>query len=91
MHGRACKQCIFRSYNIYISAIRFDENPFTCQCEKEDKKAYGSQISHFYESFLNDIIAVKGLKVLHDTRAVSVLWLGRTVRTSGGLTSPSLT
>ena len=39
MHGRACKQYIFRSYNINIfSATRFDGDPFRCQCEKEDKK-----------------------------------------------------
>ena len=90
MRGSACKQYIFRSYNICINAMRFDENPFTFQCEKEDKKAYGSQISLFYGSFSDDIMAVKGLKALHDTRAVSALWLGRTVRTSGGRTRPSL-
>ena len=33
MHGRACKQYIFR-----FSAMRFDENPFTCQCKKKKKK-----------------------------------------------------
>ena len=37
MHGRACKQYIFRSYNTYtFNAMRFDENPLTGQCEKED-------------------------------------------------------
>jgi len=41
--------------------MRFDEIPFTCLCEKEDKKALGFQISHFYGSFSNDIMAVKGL------------------------------
>ena len=30
--------------------------------EEEEKKAYGFQISHFYGSFSNDIMAVKGLK-----------------------------
>ena len=29
--------------------------------QNEGKKAYGYQISHFYESFSNDIMAVKGL------------------------------
>ena len=43
-----------------FSDVRFDEIPFTCQCEKEDKKGSGFQISHFYGSFSNDIIAVKG-------------------------------
>ena len=41
--------------------MRFDEIPFTSQCEKEDRKAEGFQISHFYGSFSNDIMAVKGL------------------------------
>ena len=33
--------------------------------EKEDKKAKGFLISHFYWSFSSDIIAVKGLKSCH--------------------------
>ena len=36
MHERTWKQDIFQSYNIY--AMPFDKIPFTCQCEKEDKK-----------------------------------------------------
>ena len=40
-HGRAaCKEYIFRSYNTStLNAKHFDENPFTCQCEKEDRNA----------------------------------------------------
>ena len=37
----------------------FNENPFKCQYEKEDKKASMFQISHFYGSLSND---VKGLR-----------------------------
>ena len=38
----------------------FDENLFTCQCEKKTKtKAEGFQISHFYWSFSSEIMAVK--------------------------------
>ena len=44
-----------------FSAVRFDETLFTYQCEKEDKKAVRFQISHFYGSFLSDILAVKRL------------------------------
>ena len=44
--------------------MRFDDNPFTCQSEKEDKKAEGSQIWHCSGSFSNDIMAVKGLQKL---------------------------
>ena len=42
----------FQSYNTStLSGMRFDENPFMCLCGKEDKKAEGFQISHFYGSF----------------------------------------
>ena len=41
--------------------MSFDVNPFTYQCEKENKKASAFQILHFYLSFSNDIMAVKGL------------------------------
>ena len=44
-----------------FKAMHFDENPFTCQCEKEVKQAEKFQIVHFYGSFLNDIMTVKGL------------------------------
>ena len=39
----------------------FDENPFTCQREKEGKKAQGLHVSHFYWLFSSDVMAVKGL------------------------------
>ena len=48
--------------------MRFDENPFEKEdkkkkCEKEDKNPIsGFEISHFYASFSNDMIAVKGLR-----------------------------
>ena len=65
MQGRACEQYIFWSYNATtFNAMHFDEDPFTCQCEKEDKKAYGLQILHFYWSFSSDLMAVKGLKTV---------------------------
>ena len=44
-----------------FSAMSFGENPFMCQCEKENKKALGFQILHFHWSFSNDLMAVKGL------------------------------
>ena len=50
--------------------MRFDENPFTCQCEKEDKKTDGFQILHFYWLVLSDIMVVKGLLCL-DQKGVS--------------------
>ena len=49
-----------------FNAMRFDEDPFTRQCEKtttEDLKAQGFQISHFYWSFSSDVMTVKGLIV----------------------------
>ena len=61
MHTRTCKQYTFRSYNTStFSAVRFDENPFTCLCNKEDEKAEGFQIWYFYWSLSSDIMAVKG-------------------------------
>ena len=48
VHGRACKQHVFWLYiTSTFNAIRFDENPFTCQCEKENKKAKRFRISRF--------------------------------------------
>ena len=45
-----------------FNALRFDENPFACQCEKEDKTAKGFRILHyFYWSFSGYIMAMKGL------------------------------
>ena len=38
MHAHTCKQYIFQSYDAStFNAKSFDENPFICQCEKEDK------------------------------------------------------
>ena len=51
-----------RANSIFSGPMCFDENPFTCQCEKGNKKAEGFQISHFYRSFSNEIMEVKGLK-----------------------------
>ena len=40
MHKRTYKQYIFESYNTStFNAMHFDENPFTCQYEKENKRA----------------------------------------------------
>ena len=61
MHGRGCKQHIFRSYDIYFQCMCFDADPFTCQCKKEDRNSKGFHILHFYWSFSSDIVAVKGL------------------------------
>ena len=30
-----------------FNVMRFDENPFTCQSKKENKKAEGFPVSHF--------------------------------------------
>ena len=38
-----------------------DENPFTRQCKKDNRKASAFQILHFCCSFSSDIMAVKGL------------------------------
>ena len=47
MHGCACKQYIFRFFNTStFTAMCFDENPFTCQCEKTKTKK-GLRVSNF--------------------------------------------
>ena len=50
MHGHACKQCIFQSYNAsaFNAMRRFDENPSTCQCENRLK---GFKFRTFIDSF----------------------------------------
>jgi len=46
MQRRACKQYIFRSYDASnFNAVRLDENPFTCQCEKKTKRLKGFKFS----------------------------------------------
>ena len=44
-----------------FNALSFDGEPFICQRNEEDKKAYGFVIWNFYGWFSNDILAVKGL------------------------------
>ena len=45
MHGHACTQYILGSCDTSAcNAVRFDENPFTCQCEKEDRSL---RVSYF--------------------------------------------
>ena len=62
VHGHPSKQSIFRLYiTSTFGAMRFDENPFTCQCE--NKKAKGFRILQFYWLFSSDIMAVKGLTI----------------------------
>ena len=56
-----------------FTANRCDESPFTGQCEREDKKAYGFQISHFYGSFRSDMMALKGLMGTRGPAASRVL------------------
>ena len=55
---------IFLPYNTSsFSAVRFDETPFTCQRENEDRKAQRCQILHFHWSFLSDYQGSEGVKV----------------------------
>ena len=56
MHGRTRKQYISQFYNTSIfSAVRLDENRFTCQCETRQK---GLKVSSFAFFFL--LVAFKG-------------------------------
>ena len=63
VQGRPYKQCLFRSYETStFNTMRFDQIPFTHQCEKEDKQTEGFQILHLYWSFSSGVVAVKWLK-----------------------------
>ena len=60
--------CVFSGHMTSIlNTMRFDENPFTCQSEKEDKKRKekkrlkGFKFRTFCESFSKNIMAVKQL------------------------------
>ena len=53
---------------------RFDEKPFTCQRDKEDKK--GFQIPHCYRSFSTDIMAAKGLISSAFCKHLGLAWDG---------------
>ena len=44
-----------------FNAMCFNENPFTSQCEIEDRSSYGFQILRFCSSFSTNIMAVMGL------------------------------
>ena len=39
MQGCACEHYISGPITFILNVMRFNENPFACQCEKEDKKA----------------------------------------------------
>ena len=42
VHGQPCKQSISWLYiTSTFDATRFDENPFSCRCKKENKMAKG--------------------------------------------------
>ena len=48
--------------------MRFDENLLQSQCKKENKKAEGFQILHFYWLLSSDIMAVKRLIDIASTK-----------------------
>ena len=51
-HLCTCKHYIFQSFNTStFNAMHSDENPFTRQCEKENKKAYGFKFCTFFRRF----------------------------------------
>ena len=72
-HGCACKQYIFRSYNTSVfSAIPFEESPFTCQCEKEDRKAFKG--FRFCTLTSRDVMATKRLNQTLENWAKDIEW-----------------
>ena len=74
-HGCACKQYIFWSYNTSaFSAIPFQESPFTCQCEKEDRTAFkGFRFCTLTDwSSSSDVMAMKRLNQTSENWAKDV-------------------
>ena len=63
MLGRACKQYVFQSCNVYFSmlCIWMSILSHASAKKKKTKKATGFQVLRFYWSFWNDLMAVKGL------------------------------
>ena len=62
MHGGTCKQYIFRSSDTStFNAMRFDENPFTHQCEKGDEMLTGFK----FRSFMGCSQVSEGVNPLH--------------------------
>ena len=62
---------VFAPITSTFNAVCFDENPFTCQCGKEDRNSTGIQMLHFYWSFSSDIMAVTGLRACRSVCCVS--------------------
>ena len=63
MHRRACKQYIFRSYNISFQCFAFWWKSFHVPVRKKERKKKGLRVSNFALLLivLIDIMAVKGL------------------------------
>ena len=62
MHGRACRQYIFRSYNTSIfKATPFDEILSRADVKKRTEWLTGFKVCIFHWPFSRDIMAVKGL------------------------------
>jgi len=82
MHRRTCKLYIFWSCNTAtFSAMHFDKNSFTCQCEKEYKRLKLLRVSNFalYCSFSSDIMAVKGLIVQFELYILYITYMSTKV------------
>ena len=90
MHGRACKQYTLRSYNVCFQRYALWWRSFPCRCEKLNKKAEGFQISHFYGSFSNDTMVLKGRHVSCEPAWPSGKALFRPVSTEKDLCSVPL-
>ena len=50
-HGRACKQYVFRSRNVCISAVRFDQILSHASAKKETKRLKGFRFCTFMGGF----------------------------------------
>ena len=76
MHGHACTQYSFQSFNIYFQCCVFwwkSSLMSVLKKREEEKKAEGFQILHLYLSFSSDTMVVKGFRMCIDIEVYLVL------------------
>ena len=85
VHAHACKQYFFGPITNYFQCCAFgrEKKSLRMPSEKEDKKAYEFQFSHFCWLFSSDIMAVKRLTLLFwQWLTVSSVFAGQSAWTS---------
>ena len=75
MHGSACKQYMFRSYDIYFQCFAFSWLSFHMPVqEKKTQRLKGLKFRTIIGRVQVDIVAVKGLMLMRSFRLYSFYW-----------------